>query len=233
MKVGIMQPYFFPYIGYWQLINLVDRYVIYDDVNYIKGGWINRNNILINGESNFINLQLNKASSNKFINEIEIVQNDITKKKMLKTIQESYSKAPYIENVFPLVESVINQNELNLSKYLEFSISEVCSYLNIETEIIISSEMRKNKELSRQDKVIEICKLLDANQYVNAIGGQDLYSITDFASKGIDIKFLKPLEIVYPQFDENQFVPNLSIIDVMMFNSKEQIHEMLFQYNKL
>jgi len=230
MKIGIMQPYFFPYIGYWELINAVDKYVIYDDVNYINRGWINRNNILVNGEAKLINLQMNKASQNKLINEIDIKHNDIYNEKLLKTIKESYSKAPFIKNFFPLVESVINQDETNIAKYLAFSIREVCKYLNIETEILISSEIKKNTELKGQDKILEICHLLSADQYINAIGGKALYSNDDFDSQGIALKFLKTHDIRYKQIVENAFVPNLSIIDVMMFNEPERINVMLDNY---
>jgi len=233
VKVGIMQPYFFPYIGYWQLIKNVDKYVIYDDVNFIKGGWINRNNILVNGNAKLINLQINKVSSNKLINEIEIVRNDVSNKKLLKTIKESYCKAPYFENVFPLVENIINQDEKNLAKYLVFLTKEVCKYIKIDTEIIVSSDIKKNNALRGQDKVLEICKLLSADQYINSIGGQNLYSTSEFISQGIELKFLKNNDISYLQFSKNQFVPNLSIIDVMMFNSNERVQEILCEYRTL
>lgn len=222
-----MQPYFLPYIGYWQLINAVDKFVIYDDVNFIKRGWINRNNILVNGQSKLFNVRLNKVSQNKLINEIEVSHDLNYNEDLLKTIGASYSKAPFIEKVFPIVESVINQTEKNLAKYLEFSIKEVCRYLSIDTEIINSSEIPKRSGLKGQAKIIEICNLLSSEQYINPIGGQSLYSNLDFELHGIELKFLKTNDIRYPQFVKNKFVPNLSILDVMMFNSLEQINLML------
>lgn len=226
-----MQPYFFPYIGYWQLINAVDKFVIYDDVNYIKRGWINRNSILVNGQAKLINVKLNKVSQNKLINEIEVVTHDLNyNKDLLKTIKESYSKAPFFDNVFPIVERVINQTEKNLAKNLEFSILEVCSYLSVDTEIIRSSEVIKSNELKGQAKIIEICHVLSTDQYINAIGGQSLYSNQDFDLCGIELKFLKTNDIRYFQFNKNKFVPNLSILDVMMFNSPDQINLMLDGY---
>lgn len=229
MRVGIMQPYFFPHIGYWQLLNMVDKYVIYDDVNYIKGGWINRNYILINGESKLITLCLNAASSNKLINEIEIKHNEIYNNKLLKTIKESYSKAPFIQDILPMLERLINYKENNLVNYLRNTITEVCMYLDIETQIILSSEINKNSKLKSQDKIIEICKLLEANQYINAIGGQHLYSKETFLQEGIELNFIKSKEINYRQFN-NEFISNLSIIDIMMFNHPEKIKEMLNEY---
>lgn len=229
-KLAIMQSYFFPYLGYWQLINAVDKFVIYDDVNYIKRGWINRNNILVNGEAKFINLRIRKASQNKLINEHEIVDDDIYNKYLLKVIKASYCYAPFFNYVFPIVESVINQPEKNLAKYLEFSIIEVCKYLRINTDIIISSEISKSNEFKGQERIIDICKLLSTDQYINAIGGQSLYSKPDFNLCGIELKFLKTHEVKYPQFGQNKFVPNLSILDVMMFNSPEKISSMLAEY---
>lgn len=230
MKVGIMQPYFFPYIGYWQLIKAVDKYVIYDDVNYKKRGWINRNTILMDGEPKAIAIRISKVSQNKRINEIEIDNDPIYNKKLLKTIKETYSKAPYFQEVYKLIENVINQKESNLAKYLTYSIKEVCNYLNLNTEILISSELGKNEELKGQDKILDICTMLSADQYYNAFGGLELYSPQDFKSKGIKLKFLKTGDIHYPQKQTQNFVPNLSVIDIMMFNSPKEISTMLDNY---
>jgi hypothetical protein len=232
MKIGIMQPYFFPYIGYWQLMNAVDKYVIYDDVNFIKGGWINRNRILMNGKVNMINLKMNGASSNKLINEVEVAGDIIYNKKLLKTIESCYKKAPYFIDVYPIIENIINQDDKNVARYLEFSIRQICEYLSIETELVISSSLNKNNDLRGQDKVIEICKVLGANEYYNAIGGQDLYSYDDFEAKGLKLSFFKTGIINYKQF-KNEFASNLSIIDVMMFNSVEDIKNKLKIYELL
>lgn len=232
MKAGIMQPYFFPYIGYWQLMNAVDKYVIYDDVNFIKGGWINRNRVLMNGEAKLINLKMNGASPNKLINEIEVSGDIIYNKKLLKTIESCYKKAPYFSNVYPIIEDIVTQNDKNLAWYLEYSIKKICEYLTINTEIIVSSSISKNNDLKGQEKVIEICKVLEADEYYNAIGGQELYSYDDFAAHNIKLSFMKIGTIEYQQFN-NEFLPNLSIVDVMMFNSVEDVKKMLEQYELL
>lgn len=229
MKVGIMQPYFFPYIGYWQLINVVDRFIIYDDVNYIKKGWINRNRILINGEAVFFNLRMNQASQNKLINQMEVLIDDVYFRKLIKTIESCYCKAPYFNDVFPIIEKLIMYDEINLTRYLEFSIRKVCEYLSINTEIIISSSIEKNNELRGQQKIIEICRLLNADQYINAIGGQSLYNYIDFLNYGIKLMFIKTQEIKYIQFNNN-FIPNLSIIDLMMFNSRDEMKKFINMY---
>ncbi|PWM79652.1 MAG: hypothetical protein DBY32_01960 [Phascolarctobacterium sp.] len=230
MKLGIMQPYFFPYIGYWQLMNAVDKYVIYDDVNFIKGGWINRNRILINGKSQYFNVPMNGASSFKLINEIQINNSEINITKNMKSIYMAYHKAPYFDKVYTLVDEIYKYKTKNLSLFLINSIRHIAKYLGINTEIIISSMLSKNNELKGQDKVIDICKNLKATDYYNAIGGMELYSFDTFQKNGINLSFLKTNEIRYKQFN-NEFVPNLSIIDVMMFNSKEEIKIMLNDYN--
>lgn len=230
MKLGIMQPYFLPYIGYWQLLNAVDTYVIYDDVNFIKGGWINRNNILMNGEAKMFNIQMQGASSNKLINEIGISRNNIWKKKLLKTIENCYRNAPYFEKVYPIIQSIINYSDENLARYIENSIRSICEYLCINTKIIISSEIKKNNSLKAEEKVIDICKILNADEYYNAIGGRELYSYENFENNSINLKFLKTNNnITYNQFT-NKFIPNLSILDVMMFNSVSDIKRFLRHY---
>lgn len=232
MKLGIMQPYFLPYIGYWQLLNAVDQYVIYDDVNFIKGGWINRNNILINNEAKLFNIQMQGASSNKLINEIEVSQNQVWKKKFLKTIENSYSKAPFYKEVYPVIENIVNYDETNLAKYIAYSISKVCDYLNIDTKLIISSDINKDNDLKGQAKVIEICKIMGADEYYNSIGGQSLYSYSDFEKHGVKLRYLKTNISKYKQFND-EFVPGLSIIDIMMFNSVSDIKNKLEEYELL
>lgn len=228
MKLGIMQPYFFPYIGYWQLINAVDAYVVYDDVNFIKGGWINRNNILLNGAKHLITLPLEEASSFKLINEILITKNIVLKNKLIKTIKSAYLKAPYFETIMPILESLILDNS-NIAMLNYNIILTIKKYLNIDTEILLSSKIEKDNNLKAQDKVIHIAHILGATEYINAIGGQELYDKEVFKEQNIDLKFIKTNPITYKQFN-NEFVSNLSIIDVMMFNPPEKIKEMLDDY---
>lgn len=152
MKLGIMQPYFLPYIGYWQLLNAVDKYVIYDDVNYIKNGWINRNRILCGNTTQWLTMKLGKASPNKLISEIELVNDNIYIKKVLKTIGQIYKKAPYYEETYELLEKILLFQEKNLVKFLENSIKEICKYLEIKTEIIKSSSIEKDNSLKAEKK---------------------------------------------------------------------------------
>lgn len=229
MKLAIMQPYLFPYLGYWQMMNAVDRFVVYDDVNYIKGGWINRNYILSNGAPHLFTLSLDKASPFKKINETEIKPGPENRSKVLSFIRNAYMKAPYFKAVFPLLEDIFGQEENNLALFLFNHFRKVCGYIGIKTELLLSSDIEKDNSLRAQDKVIEINKKLNAAQYINAIGGQELYSRDDFAANGLRLSFIRMKPETYPQFG-NEFVPNLSIIDVMMFNSPENIRRLLSSY---
>ncbi len=226
MKLGIMQPYFFPYIGYFQLIQLVDVYVIADDLNFIKNSYIKKNSILDNGAPALISLQLIGASQNKLINEIE-VGNDIDK--LLTAIQRRYAKAPYFKDVFPLLQTILSSKEKNLARFLGYSLMEISSYLGIETKFLYSSEIEKNNDLKFDARIIDICKRVGADHYINAIGGKELYDKDEFSAEGITLNFIDTKDIEYKQFDK-EFVPNLSIIDVMMFNSKEESRELLQAY---
>ena len=227
MRLGIMQPYFFPYLGYWQLLANVDKYVVYDDVTYIKGGWINRNNFLINGQKNLLTMQLEKASSYTLIKDIAIKDDFV---KFLKTIEMGYKKAPFFEDIFRLLKDICQCPDKKLGQFLFNSHIKICEYLGIDTELILSSSFEKHTELKGKDKVISICKQLGADEYINAIGGQELYDKKEFAENGIRLNFLHANLREYRQL-KNEFVAGLSIIDIMMFNSKEEIKEMLNDFN--
>lgn len=233
MKIAIMQPYFFPYIGYFQLINAVDKFVIYDNIEFTKKGWINRNRILVNGKDEYITLPLKKDSD--YLNIAQRCLTDtykIERVKLLRRINGSYRKAPQFNEVYSLVEVIINTEEENLFGFTHQSLENICQYLNIKTEFIISSKISIDHQLKSQEKVIAICKALNANQYINPIGGVELYSKEIFQQNNIELNFIKPDTIEYMQFT-NQFIPWLSIIDVMMFNSKEKIHRYLNSFYTL
>lgn len=225
-SVAIMQPYLFPYLGYFQVMNAVDEYVIYDDVNFIKGGWINRNNILMQGNKQLISIALSGASPNKLINEVGIGDNFV---KFQKTIDLAYAKAPYRADVVALIARICSFGDHNLAHFTANSLREIATYLGITTKLTLSSGLKKDTTLRAQDKVIAICQELGAGTYINSIGGQELYSQADFAAAGINLKFLNMNHIEYPQFG-GEFIAGLSIIDVMMFNSPQRASELLEEY---
>lgn len=230
MKLGIMQPYFVPYIGYWQLLNAVDKYVIYDDVNFIKGGWVNRNRILSNNGIQYFNIQMIGASPFKLISQVKVDPSPIWRRKALTTLQVIYKKAPYFDSTYSLLKTIIGSQEEHLSKFVANSIRMICDHLSIDTTLLISSEIEQDRSLQAQDRVLDICKHLDATEYYNAVGGMELYSRSSFAEHGIKLFFVKTHEMQYRQF-KNEYIQDLSIIDVMMFNSTEQIREMLEEFD--
>ncbi len=232
MKIGIMQPYFLPYIGYWQLMNAVDQYVVLEDVNYIKRGWVNRNRILVNGKPHYFNIQIQDASQNRLINETLLNRDRKYIEKTLHMIEFSYRKAPFFRKVFPLAEEILTYEEVWLVPFLIHSFSVITRYLEIRTEIILSSQIEKDISLKGEERIMDICRRLGADTYYNAIGGQELYSYENFQKKDIQLAFLQPGDIRYQQFGET-FYHNLSILDVLMFNSRETIIQMLFDYKVL
>ena len=207
-------------------MNAVDTFVFYDDVNYIKQGWINRNKILLSGREHRFTLQLRGASSFKRINEVEVGNN---RGKLLKTFIQAYVKAPFFKDVEPLLLSVFQCSYPNLSEYIVNTHKDIMKFLGIATHILLSSEIEKDNELRGQDKVLAICKRLEATRYINSIGWHDLYSKVDSASVGIELQFIEPNAIKYAQFS-NPFVPWLSIVDVLMFNSLDQVRCLLGEY---
>lgn len=232
MKVGIMQPYFFPYLGYFQLINAVDIFVIYDNIQYTKKGWINRNRYLKNANADYFTIPLKKASD--YLNVVErYLADDFKREKMLNQLAFAYKKAPYFKDIYPILEECIMNSENNLFWFIYSAINEIIVYLDIKTKVIISSTIDINHNLKSVDKVIAICKALDAHTYINPIGGMCLYSKDDFKDNNLNLQFINMNNnIRYKQFNE-AFVPSLSIIDVLMFNSKEQIKTMLSEYEIL
>jgi WbqC-like protein family len=229
VKLAIMQPYFFPYIGYWQLINTVDLFVIYDDVNYKKGGWINRNRILINGEPSYITVPINKSSSYKRICDTSLQLTLFWREKLVKMVWTTYQKAPYFKEIFPIIENLIRYETDNLADYLAYQLKTLARYMGISTQFVLSSRHYENSNLTGQNRVVDICCQENATVYINLQGGLSLYSKDAFSLHGIELKFIIPTAICYKQF-RTETVPWLSIIDVMMFNSQSQINLLLNKF---
>lgn len=226
-----MQPYFLPYIGYFQMVKKADIFVFYDDVNYIKSGWINRNRILINKQPKYITIPLISPSSNKLINEIEYRKDAKELKTIYKSIDFNYRKAPYFDQVFELYKNIMGGEEKLISQLAMRSVRLISEYLQLDTEFIVSSEsFAETKGLERTERLLTICESLKATQYINAANGRDLYSKEDFEQQGLQLNFIKSQEIKYKQFD-NEFESGLSILDVLMFNSKEEVRNLLDKYH--
>lgn len=230
MKLAIMQPYFVPYLGYWQLLNTVDRFVIYDDVNYITRGWINRNRILINGQPNYLTISVEQASQNRLINDLMLNTSLDWRNKLIQKIENTYRKAPYFDEIFPLVEMVIKCDETQLSMYLTFGIKTIAKALKINTEIVTSSSCYGNTHLKGQDRILDICLQEGVTTYINPQGGQVLYDSSVFQKESVDLKFITMQPMTYKQPKADHFVPYLSIVDVLMAVGTAGIGEYLETY---
>ena len=227
MKIGIMQPYLFPYIGYFQLIAAVDKFIVLDDVNFIKKGWINRNQILINGNASFFNIPLNKISQNRLISDHNINNSIPWQNKLLRSIELNYKRAPYFSQSFPLISELIVQNEEKISLFNFNSLKKVSSFLGLETQFYMSSDNNEHSALKGEQKILNICQQYETTHYINLPGGKSLYSNESFSSAGIKLSFIdSDSKFSYPQF-KSTFVPNLSIIDVLMFNPTADIRKMI------
>lgn len=224
-----MQPYFLPYIGYWQLLSIVDRFVLYDNIKYTKKGWINRNRFLRDGRDVLFTIPLKKASD--FLDIVDrSIAVDFDRRRLLNQLAESYKKAPMFDSAFPVVERIVGAAETNLFDYIHQSIRVTAEFLDIKTPIVVSSTIAIDHALRAESKVIALCQATGADSYVNAIGGRELYSSSAFLAHGLNLEFIKTRPIEYCQFD-HPFVPNLSIVDVMMFNSRDTIRAMLREYD--
>lgn len=224
-----MQPYFFPYLGYWQLLNFVDRFVFYDDVNYIKRGWINRNRILHSGGPGYITVPVRNASQNRAICELSIDESGEWRDKMLRSISNTYRGSPFYAEVFPVVEEIINHRNNNLAGLLKHQVASMASFLEIGTALVDTSRDYGNSSLSGQHRIVDICKQEKAETYVNPEGGVALYDKRIFEAEGISLRFLKTNPICYRQRLAD-FFPNLSIIDVLMETGREGCTRLLQEF---
>jgi hypothetical protein len=227
-----MQPYIFPYIGYFQLIAAVDRFVFYDDVNFIKKGWINRNNLLVNASSSTFTIPLKKVSQNKLINEIQVDIDDKWLKQFYSTVYFNYKKAPFYDKVIELIEKIINERNKTafVSDLAMQSVINVSEYIGLSTKFEVSSELySETKGMEKAERLKKICKLNHSDTYINPPGGIELYDKSDFLNSGINLQFIKSQNVTYKQLD-GIFVPWLSIIDVLMFNDVDAVKMMLKEY---
>ena len=220
-----MQPYLLPYLGYFQLIAAVDVFVVYDNIKYTKKGWINRNRFLRGVADVTFSVPL-KAGSDHF----DVIERELAptydREHLLQQFRGAYLQAPYFAETFRLLERVVRCSEENLFRYVLHSLREICAYLEISTPLLVSSEVPADHKLRAQNRVLAICEALRATTYVNPPGGRELYDAPSFAARGIKLEFLAPSIDPYPQFSE-PFVPALSIVDVLMFNSRADVRAAL------
>ncbi|TCD21427.1 hypothetical protein E0D86_12515 [Pseudomonas sp. IC_126] len=228
---AMMQPYLFPYLGYFQLIAHSDAFVLGDDLQYVKASWINRNRVLVNGQPKLITFPLRKGGQFDPINQRWLCEAFPQEaQKLLKTLEFAYARAPYHDEVIALIREILTHPERNLARFIEHSIRCICAYLQITTPIHIGSEMGLPARMDKQERVIGLTKKLDAERYINPIGGMALYCPALFRAYGLSLRFLRMDDLSYPQFGQ-PFVPALSIIDVLMFNSQSDVQGLLKRFS--
>ncbi len=229
MIIGILQPYLFPYIGYFQLISYCDIIVLHDDVQYISGGWINRNRILVNGVPTWLTLPVCAAPHSRAINQRSYTQGEGGPARIVNRIKSAYHKATEIDRVLPVITDIMAYKDSNVADFNAYAIAVITRHLNIDISILRSSAIPGLDGLKGVDRVIALCKALGASTYVNPIGGIGLYAPDVFAEAGIDLCFLKALPRAYPQFTPS-FIPCLSVVDVMMHNDQAALMNRLAEY---
>lgn len=230
MKVAIMQPYFFPYIGYFQLIGAVDLFIVYDNIKYTKKGWINRNRMLQGGKDVMFSLPLRADSDSLDVRE-RVLAADFNRDKLLNQLRGAYGRAPYFRDVFPIIEAAVRHRAANLFEFLHHSLMITCAHLRLTTPVRVSSGVPIDHGLKNQEKVIALCKSVGATIYVNAIGGIGLYERQAFRAQGLELKFIRARPFEYTQFDA-PFVPWLSIIDVLMFNPLDTVRDTVLNHHE-
>lgn len=229
MTLAIMQPYFLPYIGYFSLMKAVDRFVVYDDVAFINRGWVNRNQILLNGKAHLFTIPLREASQNKKIRDIALDESTRWREKLLRTVEQGYKKAPHFAPAYSLLAQVLQTPAGTIADLALAGLRAVNEYLGLRTEVVPTSTEYENSHLKAQERILDICRREGASRYVNPVGGMELYDKPTFAAAGIELFFIQSENVEYPQFG-GDFVPWLSILDVLMFNSPAQVHALLDRY---
>tara|TARA_R110002096_G_scaffold42144_2_gene113727 strand:- start:21869 stop:22561 length:693 start_codon:yes stop_codon:yes gene_type:complete len=219
-----MQPYFLPYLGYWQLLEAVDRFVILDDVNYINRGWINRNRIArSDGMAQWMTVPLVKASQNKLINEIELQPGSEWRMKMLRTLQGVYGNSHQLHQGLELMRELLDTDELNLSRFLARSLRILRDQLGVSTEIVETSAQFPKDGKWGAERILSLCQVLSATKYVNLSGGREMYQRENFAERGIELIFLETnwenIKLKHGGCEG----PNLSILDLLMHNDVSEI----------
>lgn len=230
MKLAVMQPYFLPYLGYWQLLNAVDLFVIYDDVHFIKKGWIHRNRIMTKQGEYLFTVPLSKISQNRLICEHKLADPAGFVSRFVQLINMNYKDAPFFTQGMTLIDDMFSVPTDDLTTLCERSIHIVCKALGISCKIVRSSALNNDKALKSQDKIVDIVKYLHGNTYINLEGGRALYSKEHFAQHDIKLQFIKPQPpLSYPQVFPG-FTPYLSIMDMLMCVSTEQLRHWINHY---
>jgi len=233
MKLAIMQPYFFPYLGYFSLIKNTDKFILLDSVQFIYHGWVERNRILKqNNGWLYIKVPLIRHSQKTLIKDIKIDNGQNWKQKIFSQLHHYKKISPFYFKVMKIVEKIFEKDYNDIVSLNKETIIVICKYLDIDREIPIFSKMNLSIEIPKaaDEWALNICNSLsNISEYWNPPGGQSFFDISKYEKAGIKLKFHKIILNPYEQKREI-FEPGLSIIDALMFNSPEKVNRILEQY---
>lgn len=227
--IAIMQPYLFPYLGYFQLIQAVEHFILLDDVHFIKRGWIHRNRILWQGAPLLFTWPLAHISQNRLINQHQFCHFEKTQQHWCQLIRRAYAKAPYFNSVFSLLQEIGSVAQTGLVPFIHRSLQAISHFLEIKVPFYLSSECDIDKTLRGEARILALCHFFGATRYINLSGGLGLYQPVHFEKQQVQLQFIQMEDIVYPQ-GGTPFVPALSIVDVLMFNPPEKRANFLAAY---
>jgi hypothetical protein len=228
VRIAIMQPYLFPYLGYFQLVHAVDEFVIFDDVQYIKRGWVNRNRLLKDGAPFEFTVPVLGASQTRTFNDVAFGPAD----KLSRTIASLYGRAQCFSSAYPLIDAILRHRDRSVPRLIRHSLAELARYLGLPLRMSYSSDLQLSRALKGQERILRICQSKRATAYLNLPGGAGLYDPAAFGDANTGLQFIHPDPVAYQQFGD-AFVPGLSMIDVLMFNAPAQIRELLARYRLL
>jgi hypothetical protein len=229
MRIALMQPYFFPYLGHFDLLNMVDEWIVFDTAQYMRSHWMNRNRILHPaGGWEYITVPVRKHPTNTPGHQVEIAMAIDWRNRILRKLQHYRNKAPYYQDVMDFVEECFADVGPNLSETNIRILEKTRTRLGIKTPMRVLSRMdlRLEPVLGPGDWGFEISRLLGAREYVNPAGGAALFDRDQFEKHGIKLTIQNFSNIAY-DCRPYRFEPGLSIIDVMMWNRPEQIKNYL------
>lgn len=218
-----MQPYFLPYIGYFQLISKVDEFVFFDDVDFNRRGWIQRNFIESNGNQMRVGVPVAKVHLGTPIHQVRLADNfPKWRSGFLKTLQNRYSNAPHFGAVYAIIERDLEET-IGLLAQLNISlIQSICHYVGLDQTFDSSRHYSSNSNLGGEARLIDICLQKRANEYVNAPNGRSLYDKVKFNMHQIKLLFLEPEIRSYSRMGAD-FIPHLSVLDMLMFIEPEKV----------
>lgn len=230
MRLAIMQPYLFPYLGYFQLVRACDTFVFYDDVAFIKQGWVNRNRLLTSQGPQFFTVPVHNISSFVSIRDTQVSDRPAGwRDKLRKTFEQAYRKAPHFASVWQWAEPILGSPEPSMGALARQSVRAVADYLGLAPRWVESSSIYGNSDLKAQARVLDICRREGCDRYVNMAGGSELYDHASFVEAGFQLEFLVASLPPYTQY-KGDFVPGLSILDVLFFNSPDAVRQMLTHF---